>query len=239
MKFNRVPRWASAAGIGLCMGLNLSMAAQAEPVKVLRYILPAAETSLDPATGRDLYTGHITEAIFERLYTYDYLARPVKLAPQTAAALPEVSADGKTYLIHLAHGQYFTPDPAFKGKRRELSQLAALALEGRVRREILAVRQMDQIGLAVGRHLRQGGGRLRRQLDGAGQVIVGVEPLEDGFGDVAGVEVAAGGRVEAGFGGRQDVAQHFERRLGRDGRDRQGQACLDQSCAALPQKTPT
>src|SRR5471030_733323 len=114
-------------------------------------------------------------------------------------------------------------------------QLAALALEGRVRRKVLAVGQADQIGLAVGRHLRQGDGRLRRQLDGAGQVIVGVEPLEDGFGDVAGVQVAAGGRVEAGFGGRQDVAQHFERRLGRDGRDRQGQTCQDQSCAALPQ----
>src|SRR4051812_27379197 len=59
------------------------------PVKTLRYILPAAEASFDPALGRDLYTGHITEAIFETLYTYDYLARPVKLAPETAAALPE------------------------------------------------------------------------------------------------------------------------------------------------------
>ena len=27
--------------------------------------------------------------------------RPVKLAPETAAALPEVSADGKTYTIRL------------------------------------------------------------------------------------------------------------------------------------------
>jgi ABC-type oligopeptide transport system substrate-binding subunit len=52
----------------------------AAPVKTLRYILPAAEASLDPAQGRDLYTGHITEAIFETLYTYDYLARPVRLA---------------------------------------------------------------------------------------------------------------------------------------------------------------
>src|SRR5476649_1461297 len=121
MKLKRLTRWAGAAG--LCAGVCLcpaAFAAPAAPLKVLRYILPAAETSLDPATGRDLYTGHITEAIFERLYTYDYLARPVKLAPQTAAALPQVSADGKTYLIRLARGQYFTPDPAFKG-RRELT----------------------------------------------------------------------------------------------------------------------
>lgn len=98
-----------------------SGAPAAEPVKVLRYILPAAEASLDPAQGRDLYTGHITEAIFETLFTYDYLARPVKLAPETAAALPEVSADGKTYTIRLKPGILFTPDPAFQGQRRELT----------------------------------------------------------------------------------------------------------------------
>jgi len=95
--------------------------AAAEPVKTLRYILPAAEASFDPALTRDLYTGHILEAIFETLYTYDYLARPVKLAPGTAAALPEVSADGKSYLIRLKKGTYFTPDPAFGGKPRELT----------------------------------------------------------------------------------------------------------------------
>jgi len=50
--------------------------AMAAPVKTLRYILPAAEASFDPALGRDYYTGHVTEAIFETLYTYDYLARP-------------------------------------------------------------------------------------------------------------------------------------------------------------------
>jgi hypothetical protein len=58
----------------------------AAPVKTLRYILPAAEASLDPAQGRDLYTGHITEAIFETLYTYDYLARPVRLAADGGSA---------------------------------------------------------------------------------------------------------------------------------------------------------
>ncbi|HAT33161.1 MAG TPA: heme-binding protein [Janthinobacterium sp.] len=97
------------------------LAAAAEPVKVLRYILPAAETGFDPATARDQYSGHITEAIFETLLTYDYLARPAKLVTETAAALPEVSSDGKTYTIRLKKGILFTPDPAFKGKRRELT----------------------------------------------------------------------------------------------------------------------
>ena len=108
-----------AAAAGMIMAAAWAWAAA--PVKTLHYILPAAEASFDPALGRDLYTGHITEAIFETLYTYDYLARPVQLAPETAAALPEVAADGKTYLIRLKPGTYFTPDPAFHGKPRELT----------------------------------------------------------------------------------------------------------------------
>lgn len=99
-----------------CLG-----ALAAEPVKTLRYIFPAAETGFDPAVARDLYTGHVIQAIFDTLFTYDYLARPVVLVPHAAAALPEVSADGKTYTIRLKKGQLFTPDPAFKGRARELT----------------------------------------------------------------------------------------------------------------------
>ncbi len=108
----------------ILMALSVQAGAQsapAAPVKTLRYIIPAAETGFDPAVGRDLYTAHITQAIFETLYTYDYLARPAKLVPGTAAALPEVSSDGKTYTVRLKKGILFTPDPAFGGKRRELT----------------------------------------------------------------------------------------------------------------------
>ena len=96
-------------------------AAAAAPLKTLRYIFPAAETGFDPAIARDLYTGHVIQAIFETLYTYDYLARPVRLVPHTAAAMPEVAADGMSYTIRLKKGILFTPDPAFKGKARELT----------------------------------------------------------------------------------------------------------------------
>ncbi|MGZ3236404.1 MAG: ABC transporter substrate-binding protein, partial [Burkholderiaceae bacterium] len=50
-----------------------------------------------------------------------YLARPVKLKPNTLERLPEVSADGAVYLCRIRRGIYFTPDPAFKGVRRELT----------------------------------------------------------------------------------------------------------------------
>ena len=58
--------------------------------------------------------------IFETLLTYDYLARPAKLVPLTAEALPQITDNGQTYTFRLRKGIYFTPDPAFKGAKREL-----------------------------------------------------------------------------------------------------------------------
>jgi ABC-type transport system substrate-binding protein len=57
--------------------------------------------------------------VYDTLLTYDYLARPAKLVPR-AAALPEVTDGGRTWTFKLKKGILFTPDPAFKGKRREL-----------------------------------------------------------------------------------------------------------------------
>jgi oligopeptide transport system substrate-binding protein len=106
----------------LCIGMLASLPLHAgAPPKTLRTIFPAAETGFDPAVARDLYSSQVLQAVFETLYTYDYLARPATLAPLTAAALPQVSADGKTYTIRLKKGILFAPDPAFQGKRRELT----------------------------------------------------------------------------------------------------------------------
>jgi ABC-type transport system substrate-binding protein len=88
--------------------------------KVIRDVFPAAETGFDPAASNDTYSGTIEQAIFDTLYTYDYLARPSKLAPLAADALPQITDDGKTYTIKLRKGITFTADPAFGGKKREL-----------------------------------------------------------------------------------------------------------------------
>ena len=66
----------------------------ADPKKVLRTIFPVAETGFDPAFTHDSYSAKVHSVIFETLYSYDYMASPVKLIPKTAAAMPEVSADG-------------------------------------------------------------------------------------------------------------------------------------------------
>ncbi len=111
-------RWQWAGGF---VALLIAASAHAaDPAKVLHIAFPVAETGFDPVRVSDLYSNTVNEAIFDRLLTYDYLARPAKIVPMTAESLPEVTDDGRTYLIHLKRGIYFTPDPAFKGKRREL-----------------------------------------------------------------------------------------------------------------------
>jgi ABC-type transport system substrate-binding protein len=101
--------------------LIAASALAADPAKVLRIAFPVAETGFDPVRVSDLYSNIVNEAIFERLLTYDYLARPAKLVPMTAESMPEVSDGGRTYILHLRRGIYFAPDPAFKGQRRELT----------------------------------------------------------------------------------------------------------------------
>lgn len=88
--------------------------------KVFRYAFPVAETGFDPVQISDLYSATIISNIIESPLTYDYLARPVKMVLQTAAEMPQVSADFKTYTVKIRPGIYFADDPAFKGKKREL-----------------------------------------------------------------------------------------------------------------------
>src|SRR3954467_13484247 len=89
--------------------------------KVLRYAFPVAETGFDPAQINDLYSSQIVAHIYDSPLKLEYLARPYKIRPNTAAAMPEVSADGKVWTIRIRPGIYFADDPVFKGKRRELT----------------------------------------------------------------------------------------------------------------------
>ena len=108
--------WIAALALALPAGAQ----APTKAPKVLRVAFPIAETGFDPARIVDLYSRTVTPHIFEGLYEYDHLARPVKIRPATAAAMPEVSADFRTWTIRLQPGIHFAADPAFKGGRREL-----------------------------------------------------------------------------------------------------------------------
>ena len=97
-----------------------ALAAQAPaPAKVLRIASPS-ETGFDPARAGDIPSQLILSHIFEPLLGYDPLARPVRLRPRTAAAMPEPSADFKVWTVRIQPGIFFTAHPAFGGKPREL-----------------------------------------------------------------------------------------------------------------------
>ena len=111
----------AAAFMPFVFALAATPALAADPGKVLHWEFRAAETGFDPARVTDYYSNTVIEAIFERLLTYDYLARPAKLAPEAAVSMPEITDNGRAFLFRLRRGAYFAPDPAFKGARREMT----------------------------------------------------------------------------------------------------------------------
>jgi len=99
----------------------LHLPAQAAEPKVLHMFLSTSEAGLDPAVGSDLASLSLLENLFDPLLRYDYLARPVTLQGNTASSLPTIEDGGRTYTFRLRPGIYFTPDPAFKDKKREVT----------------------------------------------------------------------------------------------------------------------
>ncbi|MFN8821556.1 MAG: ABC transporter substrate-binding protein [Betaproteobacteria bacterium] len=97
-------------------------AARAQPreARVLRYAFRVAETGFDPAQVNDLYSSTINANIFDAPLTYDFLARPARIVPNTAVGLPEISGDFTTLTFRIRPGIFFQDHPAFKGQRREL-----------------------------------------------------------------------------------------------------------------------
>ena len=104
----------------------MALAAAAAPATsraetVFRYAFEVAETGFDPAEISDLYSSNVIANIFDSPLTYDYLARPLKLVPNTLVAMPEVTENGTLYTLRVRPGIYFADDEAFKGRKRELT----------------------------------------------------------------------------------------------------------------------
>jgi oligopeptide transport system substrate-binding protein len=120
---NRILKLATicAAGIFVNGCGDPNPTAKADLNKVLRVAFQVAESGFDPQAQSDVYSGYVMRSIFEPLYEIEHLARPVKLRTNTAEAMPEISDGGKTWIIKLRKGIYFKDDPAFEGKKRELT----------------------------------------------------------------------------------------------------------------------
>jgi ABC-type transport system substrate-binding protein len=110
---------------GLLLAGAVPLRAAAQPdappaVRTLRYAFRIAETNFDPAQITDMYSRTLVQNVFEAPLEYAFLARPVVARPNTAAEMPQVSDDYKTFTIRIRPGIFFTDDPAFKGQKREL-----------------------------------------------------------------------------------------------------------------------
>lgn len=119
-------RQALASTTGLIAGLALDPAhtqplSGAAVARTLRYALPVAESTFDPAQITDLYSRTIAASIFEAPLEFEFLAKPARMRPNTAEAMPKVSADFTQFTLRIKPGIYFADDPAFEGKARELT----------------------------------------------------------------------------------------------------------------------
>lgn len=80
---------------------------------VLYGVYGAKIKSVDPATAGDVASASIQGNIYEGLYTYHYLKRPLEVIPLLAAKLPKISPDGLTYTIPLKRGVKYARNPCF------------------------------------------------------------------------------------------------------------------------------
>lgn len=88
---NRFAAAALAAVLACAAGAAL---AQPDPNKVLKVAFLTAQTGFDPQATLDLYSNFVNRVPFDPLFRYDYVSRPYRIIPNTAAALPEISKGG-------------------------------------------------------------------------------------------------------------------------------------------------
>jgi ABC-type transport system substrate-binding protein len=115
-----VRRWTAALVADSALTVTPATFAADAP-RTLHAAFPVAETGFDPQAIGDTYSDAVCLGIFDPLYRYDYFARPVVLEPNTADGMPEITDGGRTYTIKVKRGIFFAADPAFNGKKRELT----------------------------------------------------------------------------------------------------------------------
>jgi peptide/nickel transport system substrate-binding protein len=109
----------------------------------LTMALAADPDALDPSTSTTLLGREVFTSICEKLYDIDANA---KLVPQLAAALPDVSGDGKTVTIKLRSGVKFNDGTAFDAAavKKSLDRHRTLKTSARAA-DIAAVKTVDVV----------------------------------------------------------------------------------------------
>jgi ABC-type transport system substrate-binding protein len=108
--------------MALAAALLIAAAAAApQAPKTLRLAVDTDGDGFDPATYQSAVSGLVTSNIFDSLYRFAYLRQGYVPVPNAAAGPPQVSADGLQWTIDIRPGIFFADDPAFGGRRRELT----------------------------------------------------------------------------------------------------------------------
>src|SRR5256714_142204 len=116
------------------------------PVKnggTLRVALSAEPDKLDPTLARTLVGRTVFNAICEKLYDVD---PSLNIVPQLAAALPDVSADGKTVTIKVRGGVKFADGTPLDAAAVKTSLDRHMTLSGSARKtELSSVASVDAV----------------------------------------------------------------------------------------------
>ena len=113
----------SAAALALSLAaLAAGAAAPPEPC-FRRPDTPIA--SLDPALAADMPSARAAGLVWETPLQFDYAARPYRLVPYAAEAMPEVSPDGLELTFRLRDDVWFGPDPCIATPDRRRRATAA------------------------------------------------------------------------------------------------------------------
>lgn len=79
-----------------------------------RFVSIAEVKGFDPVFGNDQYSAGAQNQVYEGLYEFHYLKRPIELVPLLAEGPPVVSEDGLTYTFRIREARY-QDDPCFPG----------------------------------------------------------------------------------------------------------------------------
>ncbi|HOJ74866.1 MAG TPA: ABC transporter substrate-binding protein [Phycisphaerae bacterium] len=84
-----------------------------EGKSVLYNAYPEKIKTLDPTLCGDTISAAMQANVYEPLYGYHYLKRPVEVIPLLAESMPEISDDGLTYTIRLRDDALYAANPCF------------------------------------------------------------------------------------------------------------------------------
>jgi ABC-type transport system substrate-binding protein len=113
---------AAAHLAALLLGATLAASGFAQsPAKTLRLAVDTDGDGFDPATFQSTVSSVVASHVFDSPYRFATLRKGYVPVPNTAAGPPQVSADGLTWTIEIRPGIFFADDPAFGGRRRELT----------------------------------------------------------------------------------------------------------------------